>query len=148
MLRLALEQGEAGGLPAAQLARVRQICKAHLASFQCALAAGVKIAAGTDCGNPYVFPGNNATELRYLVEAGLTPGQAIVSASGAAAELLGLGERLGTIAVGKWADLLLVDGDPSQNVGVLLQRSSIKLVLKGGVVQHGDLWIHSDGGLA
>ena len=139
MLLLAAEHGQGAGLPAPLLDRAGRIREAHLASFQRALAAGVKIAAGTDCGNPCVFPGRNATELEYLVEAGLSPLQAIVSATSAAAELLGLADRVGSITPGRLADLLLVDGDPLRDISVLQDRSRIKLVLKGGQIQRGEL---------
>jgi imidazolonepropionase-like amidohydrolase len=139
MLNLALDCGGDGGLSALQLERVRRIRDAHVDSFQRACEAGVKIVAGTDCGNPYVYPGNNAAELGYLVDAGLSPLQAIASATNIAAELLGLANCVGTIAPGRSADLLLIDGDPVRDVRILQDRSKIKLVLKGGQLEHGEL---------
>ncbi len=139
MLRLAVERGPAGGLHTAMVERASRIREAHAASFQHAMAAGVRIAAGTDCGNPFVYPGKNATEIQFLVEAGLSAMQALVSSTSAAAELLGLGALVGTISPGKQADLLLVDGDPLQDVRILQDERRIKLVMKGGRVHRTDL---------
>jgi imidazolonepropionase-like amidohydrolase len=135
LLNLAAEHGSAGGVPAPQLARVLEIRAAHLESFGRAAAAGVRIAAGTDCGNPQVFPGRNATELAYLVEAGLSPLAAMHAATGAAADLLGLESQVGRLAPGMLADLVLVAGDPLAEIGCLVEPERIKLVLKGGEVQ-------------
>lgn len=102
---------EAGApIPEHILAKARMVADAHAASARRAIAAGVKVAMGTDSG---VTPhGRNLEELALLVEAGMTPAQALHSATGAAAELLGVASELGTIAPGKRADLVLVAGDP------------------------------------
>lgn len=138
MLRRAAEH--AHELPPASVERVRRLQDAHRASFRRALAAGVAIACGTDCGNPFVFPGENAAELRFLVEAGMAPMQAIVSATSAASRLLGLEDRLGSLSPGKWADLLVVDGDPLSDISVLQDPARIRLVMKGGVIERAGGW--------
>jgi imidazolonepropionase-like amidohydrolase len=145
MLNLALEHGRQAGLPPPQLERLTTIQEAHRASFEQALAAGVQVAAGTDCGNPHVSPGRNATELAYLVAAGLSPTQAIASATSLAAELLGLSDRLGRIAPGYWADLLLVEAEPANLIRSLQQPDRIRLVLKAGKVERGSLPARADG---
>ena len=104
----------------------------HIESVQQAMAAGVKVAAGTDAGG-WVH-GNNAHELQCLVEAGLTPMEAIVSATGWAAECCGLEHEIGTLQQGKTADLIVVDGDPLKDITVLQDRSRMKLVMKAGKV--------------
>jgi imidazolonepropionase-like amidohydrolase len=72
--------------------------------------------AGSDCGwGVYPF-GHFDRELLALVNAGLTPTQAIVAGTSNNAELLGVGDIIGTVEVGKFADLLVVEGDPSQNI--------------------------------
>src|SRR5438552_860738 len=76
---------------------------------------------------------NNALELEHLVAAGLTPMQALQAATSRAAACLGLEHELGTIEKGKWADLILVDGDPLKDIRLLQDAPRIKRVVKGGV---------------
>jgi len=104
----------------------------HVASVQRALELGVPIVAGTDAGG-HGHP-KNALELKYLVEAGLTPMQALRSATQWAAQCLGLERDLGTIEQGRLADLVVVNGNPLTDVTLLLDPARIELVLKGGVV--------------
>jgi len=104
-----------------------------VASIQRALAAGVRIVAGTDAGGHGHPP--NAAELEHLVAAGLTPMQAIQAATGWAAECLGLERELGTLDKGKRADLVVVAGDPLADVRVLQTADRIRLVVKHGVVE-------------
>jgi len=104
----------------------------HVASVQRALELGVPIAAGTDAGG-HGHP-KNALELKYLVEAGLTPMQALRSATQWAAQCLGFERDLGTIEQGRLADLVVVNGNPLTDVTLLLDPARIELVLKGGVV--------------
>ena len=111
-------------------ARGRDLYPHHIASLQKALAAGVKIVAGTDAGGHE--HNINAQELQYLVEAGLSPMQALQAATGWAAECLGLESEVGTVRPGKRADLVAVDGNPLQNITVLQDVQRIKLVLKDG----------------
>jgi imidazolonepropionase-like amidohydrolase len=111
-------------------ARGRELYPHHIASVQKALAAGVKIVAGTDAGGHK--HNINAQELKYLVEAGLSPMQALQAATGWAAECLGLEGEVGTITPGKCADLVAVDGNPLHNIAVLQDAQRIKLVYKGG----------------
>src|SRR6266404_7569524 len=102
----------------------------HLASVKRALELGVPIAAGTDAGG-HGHP-KNALELRYLVEAGLTPMQALRAATQWAARCLGLERELGTLEKGRLADVVVVNGNPLDDVRVLLDPGRIELVLKGG----------------
>jgi imidazolonepropionase-like amidohydrolase len=110
--------------------RARELYARHLESVGMALAAGVKISAGTDAGG-HGHP-VNARELECLVEAGLTPMQAVQAATGAAAECLGWQREVGTIESGKLADLVAVDGDPLRDITCLQHAARIKLVCKGG----------------
>jgi imidazolonepropionase-like amidohydrolase len=87
---------------------------------------------GTDAGA--YGHGHNAVELRLLTEAGMTPMQAIVASTKMAAACLGLEADLGTLEVGKLADLLVVDGDPIREIGILDEKEKIALVMKGGAV--------------
>jgi imidazolonepropionase-like amidohydrolase len=73
-------------------------------------------------------------EIQCLVEAGMTPMQALVAATGWAAGCLGLERETGTVQKGKWADLVVVDGDPLKDVAILQDADRIKLVMKEGTV--------------
>jgi imidazolonepropionase-like amidohydrolase len=94
--------------------------------------AGVRIALGTDAG---VAPhGENARELGYLVQAGMTPEQAVIAATVNAAELLGLGDRIGTLERGRAADVIATAGNPLADVAELRRPT---FVMRGGVVYRG-----------
>lgn len=98
-----------------------------------AIEQGARIALGTDAA---VCPhGQNLLELRYLVDLGMDPMAAIVAGTRVSAELLGLSDRLGTLAVGKTADLVLCDGDPLTDIGVLGDPGNIVCVVQDGVVR-------------
>ena len=98
-----------------------------------AFASGVKVAFGTDAA---VYPhGLNAREFAVMVKLGLTPLQAIQSATINAADLLGWADKEGAIEPGKWADIIAVDGDPLQDVTAL---EHVKFVMKGGAVVKND----------
>jgi imidazolonepropionase-like amidohydrolase len=111
------------------LDKERQIGKAQRENFQRAARAGVKIAFGTDAG---VYPhGLNARQFRFMVRYGLTPMQAIQSATTSAADLLGWSDRVGSVVPGRYADLVAVDGDPLADITLL---EHVNFVMKGGVV--------------
>ena len=97
-----------------------------------AVKAGVTLAMGHDSGPP----GDDASELVHMVAAGLSPLQAITAATSGAAQALGL-EDVGAIAPGKRADLLVVDGNPLDDIGMLRDRARIWLVIKDGVPSGG-----------
>lgn len=111
-------------------ARCFELRPHHIESMQLALSAGVKVVAGTDSG--YWVHGRNAQELQCLVEAGMSPMQALVAATGWAAECLGLERDIGTVKAGKLADMVAVDGNPLKDIALLQDRAHIRLVMKGG----------------
>lgn len=113
-------------------ARAIELYPHHVASVRRALELGVPIAAGTDAGG-HGHP-KNALEIQYLVEVGLTPMQALQAATQWAARCLGLERELGTLEKGRLADLVVVDGNPLDDVKILLDPARIALVLKGGAV--------------
>ena len=110
--------------------RDRKRVAVHGVSFTKALHAGVKIAFGTDVGG---FPWSQpiAQEFNREVEFGMTPMQAIQSATTKAAELLGMSGQIGVVAAGAHADLMAVRGDPLADVGALAQ---VEFVMKDGKV--------------
>jgi imidazolonepropionase-like amidohydrolase len=79
--------------------------------------AGVQVVMGTDTGPPYRFQGYfEHMELEYMVKAGLTPMQAIVASTGTAARCLKASDQLGTLAAGRWADLIVLDANPLDDI--------------------------------
>jgi imidazolonepropionase-like amidohydrolase len=103
---------------------------AHEVSFKKALKAGVKIAFGTDMGGiPWTKP--IADEFGYMVKFGMSPMQAIKSATSNAADLLDMKGELGVIAPGAYADIIAVQGDPLANVEAL---KNVNFVMKDGAV--------------
>lgn len=99
------------------------------ATFNKAYKRGVKIAFGTDAG---VFPhGDNAKEFGYMVEAGMPPMEAILSATVVSAGILGMSDKIGTLETGKLADLIAVDENPLKNIKTL---EKVFFVMKDGVV--------------
>ena len=101
----------------------------HEESFRRALASGVKIAFGTDVGP---FPhGTQAKEFEYMVRFGMTPAQALCSATQRAAELMGWQDRVGSLERRKFADVIAVSGDPLSDITEL---ERVKFVMKGGVI--------------
>ena len=96
-----------------------------------AVEGGLTVALGTDAGNPFVFPGYAIhRELEALVEAGLEPIAAIHVATLGGARLLGVQDRYGSVEPGKAADLLVLDADPTRDIGKAFRR--IETVIKDG----------------
>jgi imidazolonepropionase-like amidohydrolase len=129
---VALGRLEPSPLPAYMLPKALKLLESQAESFQKAYQAGVKMAMGTDLGS--FGHGQNADELAYLVEAGLTPMQAIVMATQMGARCMGLGDRVGVLQEGMCADLLVVEQNPLENISVLQNQLSIRLVMKDGVI--------------
>lgn len=128
------EHGQEWKLPAKLVAKAKIINAQKLQWLRKTIAAGVKIAYGTDAG---VFPhGENAKDFKYLVQAGMSPMQAIQAATIQAAELLGHTESLGSVAAGKSADLIAVKTDPLNDISAL---EKVAFVMKSGVVYRNEL---------
>jgi imidazolonepropionase-like amidohydrolase len=108
---------------------------AERSAFGRALKKNVKIVAGTDIG-AFPWPGSNqAQELHYYVDWGMSPMDAIRSATSGAAQLLGMADRLGTIEAGRFADIIAVADDPLENVAAL---DHVGFVMKNGIVYKND----------
>jgi imidazolonepropionase-like amidohydrolase len=114
--------------------KVRAVVPVHHQSAAKAYRAGVKIAMGSDAGAPMVFHGKNLRELREFVEIGMTPHEAILSATKNAAELLGLQDSIGSIQKGKIADIVIIEGNPLENISVLEEESNVIMVIKKGKI--------------
>jgi imidazolonepropionase-like amidohydrolase len=123
------ENAEKIGTPADLIAKAKDVMPAARKNVARAFAAGVKVGFGTDAA---VYPhGLNAHEFAVMVKLGLTPLQAIQSATINDADLLGWSDKVGTIEAGKWADIIAVDGDPLADVTTL---ERVRFVMKGGEV--------------
>jgi imidazolonepropionase-like amidohydrolase len=102
----------------------------HAQTFRRAYAAGVKIAFGTDVGG-FEWTINPAREFPLMVEYGMTPAEAIRSATVTAAELLHMRDQIGSVEAGKFADVVAAPGNPLENIETM---EKINFVMKGGVV--------------
>jgi imidazolonepropionase-like amidohydrolase len=119
--------------PAEFVAKAQRIMSAQLVNFRKAVDAGIKIGFGTDIG---VCPfGDNAKEFKLMVDNGMSPMRAIQSATIADADLLGQSQQIGSIAPGKWADIIAVRGDPIADVR---QLEDVRFVMKEGRIYKQD----------
>jgi imidazolonepropionase-like amidohydrolase len=120
------------GVPQAQIEKEKLVGRVQRENFRKAVQAGEKMAFATDAG---VYPhGWNARQFAKEVEWGMTPLQAIRSATVNAADLLGWSDKVGAIKPGLYADMVAVDGDPLSDVSVL---EHVAFVMKGGRVVRG-----------
>jgi imidazolonepropionase-like amidohydrolase len=127
------------GIPQSALDKAKSMTKRHQVSFKNALRDGIQIAMGTDAGTPFNFHGEHAQELERMVAFGMTPMQAILASTSAAARLIGIQDRVGTIEKGKLADLLLFEGNPLRRIDLLRDRSRIVGVMQAGKFVSGPL---------
>lgn len=111
-----IEGGPESGIAQYVVDKVQITVKSHFPSFRMAHEKGVKIAMGTDAGTPLSKHGGNAKELELMVENGMSPKEAILSTTITAAELLGLSDRLGSVEVGKVADMVVFRENPLDNI--------------------------------
>ncbi len=128
-------------LPKHMTDRMKAASKPHRAGVSQARALGITIAAGTD-GSP--TPGALMHELCELVNCGFTPLEAIVAATRNTADALGIGHRVGTFEPGKWADCIVINGDPLKDITVLTSRKAIAMVIKAGQIEINRLASPSD----
>jgi imidazolonepropionase-like amidohydrolase len=117
------------GLPKENVEKEKMVGRLQRENFAKAVAAGVKIAFGTDAG---VYPhGDNAKQFHYMVKFGMTPAGAIRAATSSAADLIGRDKDVGTLEAGKYADLIAVTASPLDRVETL---EHVAFVMKGGKV--------------
>ncbi len=120
------------GIPESALEKAKAMTKRHKNSFKSAHQGGISIAMGTDAGTPFNHHGENAQELERMVALGMTPMEAIVASTAAAARLIGIHDSVGTLTRGKEADLVVLQGNPLQRIDVLRDRDKILGVMRGG----------------
>ncbi|WP_026940622.1 Xaa-Pro dipeptidase [Hellea balneolensis] len=124
-----LSEGEAAGILEESLAKERTVGKIQRERFQAAVKAGAKMAYGTDAG---VYPhGDNGRQLAYMVKWGMSPLQAIQTATINNAKLFGLESQIGSLKSGKMADIIAVENNPLSDVSEL---EHVDFVMKGGAV--------------
>lgn len=134
-------KGIEAGIPAFAVEKTLKVKPFHLESIRMAREAGVSVAAGTDAGTPFNLHGENLGEIKLLVDyGGFSPMGAIEAGTRIAARVLGLEKDLGTVEEGKVADLVLVEGNPLDNIDVLLNQESICLVMQGGKIVKGGIF--------
>lgn len=127
-----IARGEQAGIPAEFVDKTKRLFDEHVAGFRSAAKAGVKIAMGTDAGTPFNLHGENARELLLMAEHGLPADKAIQCATSVGAELLGMEGSVGSVAVGRWADFVVVDGNPLEDLSVLADPERVFAVFRAG----------------
>lgn len=125
------EEERPGTVLPQSLRKTKEVLEDHTNSIRAAHEAGVKIAMGTDAA--VGKHGTNAEELEYLTQIGMTPMEAIVASTKTASECIHDAANVGTLETGKHADLLVVDGDPLEDITILQHRERLRLVMLGGV---------------
>ncbi|WP_404321844.1 amidohydrolase family protein [Cytobacillus firmus] len=118
-------------IPAYALEKAKQVVGPHFSMLQEAVQIGVKIATGTDCGSPLTPPRYYYDELAIMHEAGMSEMEVIKASTSVAAECLGIEDQRGSISPGKYADLLIADSNPLNDLNSL---RGDKLVMKNGVL--------------
>lgn len=128
-----LEEGEKLGVPEWGMRKIAELAEVHLENIKRAYRMGVRLATGTDFSGGVGRHGNNAEEVKIFVEKlGMRPDEALIAATRNAAYAAGLEGAAGQIVKGALADIIVVNANPLDDVGVLMDRSRIELVMRGG----------------
>lgn len=132
IMNFMLSHGPARGVTPDSMSKAASVHSRHVEGIQAAFQAGVPIAGGTDSCITMPF-GDHARELELLVEhVGMSSHQALTAMTQTSAEVCGLGDEIGSLAPGKLADFLIVDGNPLADVSILQDKSRILSVWKDG----------------
>ena len=123
------EEGGSYGVPEVVIRKINEARELGIRALRFAYEAGAKIASGSDLLGP--LQERKARELEIKTEV-MSPMESLVSATKTNAELFGMEDEIGTVEEGKLADLLVVDGDPLENIAVLQKPDNLKLIMKGG----------------
>lgn len=120
-----VEYGTEAGIPQYAVDKAKAVMDTHRESFAKAYKAGVKIAMGTDAGTPFNFHDGAPHELILMVKSGMSPMDAIVSSTKGSADCLGILDDYGTLESGKFADFLVLDDNPLDNLDTLFNINSV-----------------------
>ncbi|WP_096439017.1 metal-dependent hydrolase family protein [Alteribacter populi] len=128
-----LEMADQLGMPQSAVEKSKEVIEQHKESIARAHKAGVKIAMGTDAG--VFLHGTNLRELGLMVDVGITPMEALVASTKTAAECLGWDDKLGTLEEGKLADVVVVKGNPLNDIYSLADNDHVQVVIKDGKIE-------------
>ena len=119
------------GVPAYAVEKSARLVERHVDSVRMFYEAGGRVAMGTDAGTPFNQHGVNASELAFMVEVGMSARDAIIAATRHGAELMALDDR-GILEAGKIADMVLVDGNPLEDIAMVADTANHRCVIKNG----------------
>jgi len=137
-----VNNGKSGAMPDWVVEKAESESGHHRESFAAAVRSGMKVAAGTDAGTPFNPHTYLPQELALMVDYGMRPMDAVVAATRNAAENLGLAPDVGTLGVGRLADIVVLDGDPSSDITA---AARVRFVMKDGTVARDDLSVPAAG---
>ncbi len=126
-----MKNGTQMGIPAPLVEKCAGVMETHFATFARAYKMGIKIAFGTDTGTPFATHGSQALEFELMVKQGMDSGDAILSATKWAAQLIRWEDRVGTLKEGLFADVVAVDSDPLADITALKE---VTFIMKDGKV--------------
>ena len=121
------------GIPEFIVEKTLRIRERHHQSIKMFYEAGGKMAMGTDAGTPFNVHGDNSQELKYMVDLGISNSDALKISTANAADLMGLEDR-GQIREGDFAVLLIVSGNPLEDISAVADRSNHRSVVKNGLI--------------
>jgi imidazolonepropionase-like amidohydrolase len=129
-----IEKAANMGIPDFIVEKNRQVLKAQLQSLAMAREAGIMIGMGADCGTPLLPHGSNLLELVSLAEIGFTTEEVLTIGTLNGAKILGLEQQIGSIEEGKLADLVVVEGNPVDDINLVASIENISTVMQSGSI--------------
>jgi len=132
-----LETANEVGMPDSAVEKSKEVIECHKASFKKSYEAGVKIAMGTDAG--VMKHGTNLRELGLMADGGMSPMETIVASTKSAAACLGWEDEVGTIEKDKLADIIIVNGNPLEDIDSLADNDTVQVVIKNGEIEKNTL---------